>query len=94
MGLYARRLIQAIALILGGAGIHLAITGYGTDRMFHAVLCAAVVAALGGIGAELMRHDRGVIAATRLVLETLRESEEERSKDPVNGFRSVHPMGG
>lgn len=77
MGLYARRALQAVALILTGVSIYFAATGVGSDRAFHVVLCAAVVAGLSAIGVELSRGDKVVMAATRLLAEVMQERREE-----------------
>jgi hypothetical protein len=94
MGLYARRSVQAVAVALALIIITLALTGHGPVRLFYALLVFELIAGAGGIGAELMRNDRGVIAATRLVVETLREAERERSKGPGEGHGNVYRFGG
>jgi hypothetical protein len=77
MGRYARRAVTIAALCLGGITAGLAVTNFGPHRVFLFFLFSAVVVGLWAVAATLMRGDRGIISATRLVIAALQETERE-----------------
>jgi hypothetical protein len=85
MGRYARRAITVAALILWGTTAFLAVTNFGSHRVFLFFLFSAVVVGLWAVAGALMRGDRGIISATRLVIAALQETErgcEPKSASP------------
>ena len=77
----------------------LAVAELGSDRLYQFFLYAALITGLWAVGAELMRSDRGIVAATRLTLAAMSSQRMERSEsnsadDAAEAFGKVFIPGG
>jgi hypothetical protein len=63
----------------------------GSRRLFLFLLGYSLLASAVAVWLELMRQDRGIIAATRLVLAAMKEPKMERSEFHYDETEAIHP---